>query len=135
MKHLLTLAFITGIVLPAQGAVAQSLRDDPHITGQLVAAQVGDILRGTCPQVSARMLVVFGELVALENYVRGKGHDEATVRAFLDSAEEKARIRALADDYLAKAGAKVGDVASYCAVARAEVAAGTVAGSLIRVAN
>lgn len=133
MKHLLTAAFIMGMVLPAQGAVAQSLRDDAHITGQLVAAQVGDILRGTCPQASARFFVVLGELAALERYVRSKGHDEAAVRAFLDNADEKARIRALADAYLAKAGAKAGDVASFCAVARAEVAAGTVVGRLIRV--
>jgi hypothetical protein len=133
MKLLLALTASIAFVLPAYGAGAQALRDDAHITGQLVAAQVGDILRNTCPQASARMFVVMGELAALENYVRSKGHDEAAVRAFLDSAEEKARIRALADEYLAKAGATAGNVASYCAVARAEVAAGTVAGSLLRV--
>ncbi len=116
-------------------ASAQALADDAHVTEMLVAAQVGDLLRTTCPTASARMFVVLSEMLALETYAKSKGNDDAAIEAFLNSPAEKARIRALADAYLASAGAKAGDSASYCAAARAEVAAGTVAGSLIRVTN
>ncbi len=129
----LTLALI--IALIPSLARAQNLSQDAHVTQMLVAAQVGDILRNTCPAVSARMFVVLSEMVSLERHAKSKGNDDATIRAFLDSPTEKARIRALADAYLAKAGAQAGNVDSYCAAARAEVAAGTVAGGLIRVSN
>lgn len=124
---------ILAVSTPATAASAQSLREDAHVTEMLVAAQVGDILRNTCPQVSARMFVVLPEMFALQSYAKSKGHDDAAIQAFLDSPDEKARIRALADAYLVQAGGVLGDVASYCAVARAEVAAGSVAGRLIRV--
>jgi hypothetical protein len=132
MKHslVLILALCAG---PAHAARAEPLAQDDHVTTMLVAAQVGDILRGTCPQVSARMFVVLGEMVALERHAKSKGHDDAAIRAFLDSPDEKARIRALADAHLVAAGVVAGDIGSYCAAARAEVAAGSVAGSLIRV--
>ncbi len=126
-------AFAFVLTLIAAPAFAEPLAKDAHVTKMLVGAQVGDILRNTCPQVSARMFVVMGELVALERHAKSKGHDDATIRAFLDSPTEKARIRKLADAYLANAGVKAGNVDSYCAAARAEVAAATVAGSLIRV--
>lgn len=141
MKHLLIAA---ALLVAPQGGVAQDkvaaasfagLAEDQFITDKLVAAQVGDILRSTCPQVSARMFVVLSEMLALERRAKAGGHDDAAIRAFLKDRAQKQRIRALADAYLAKAGAKAGDSASFCAVARAEVAAQTMAGQLLRVAR
>lgn len=132
MKLILAL-LISIAALPAH-ANAQALRDDAHVTDMLVAAQVGDILRKTCPQVSARMFVVLAEMNALQNHAARLGHDMAAIRSFLGDAAEKQRIRALADAYLAAAGVTSGDVASYCAAARAEVASQSVAGRLIQVA-
>jgi NADPH-dependent ferric siderophore reductase len=119
---------------PAHAARAEPLAEDAHVTKMLTAAQIGDILRNNCPKATARMFVVFNEMAALIAHAKGKGHSEATIRAFIADPAEKARIRKLADDHLAKAGVKPGDAESYCAVARGEVASGSVAGRLLRVA-
>lgn len=140
MKRLMSAVMIAPIfalflAVAAGPARAQALRDDAHVTDMLVAAQVGDILRNTCPQVSARMFVVLAEMLALENHAKAAGNDTAVIRAFLKSPDEKARIKTLADDYLAKAGALPGDVGSYCTAARAEIAAKTTAGKLIKISG
>lgn len=114
---------------PAFGA---GLEKDAHVTEMLVAAQVGDIIRNTCPSISARMFVVFGEMLSLQRYATGQGNSESEIKAFLADKTQKARIKALALDHLAKAGVIEGDTESYCVAGRAEIAAGTVAGSLLR---
>ena len=78
------------------------------------------------------MFVVLGELNALEDYARDQGYTEAEVKAFLKDKTEKARIKAAAATYLKKAGAVDGDAETYCVVGRAEIAKGTLAGSLLR---
>ncbi len=120
------------LLLAAGPAFGAGLEKDAHITEKLVAAQVGDVIRTTCPSISARMFVVLREMLSLQSYALGAGNSESEIKAFLDSPTEKARIKALALDYLTKAGAKEGDAESYCAVGRAEIAAGTVAGELLR---
>jgi hypothetical protein len=122
------------VILILMGAPvhAVSLPDDPHVTRQLVAAQVGDIIRTICPTISARVFVVVSEIWALERHAKAAGHTDADIRAFLDSPSEKQRIKTLALDYLRKAGAKTGDVESYCKVGRDEIANQTVTGSLLR---
>ena len=114
---------------PAFGA---GLEKDAHVTEMLVAAQVGDIIRNTCPSISARMFVVMGEMFSLKSYATAQGNSAAEIKEFLNNKDQKKRIKALALDYLAKAGAKEGDVESYCVAGRAEIAAGTVAGHLLR---
>jgi hypothetical protein len=116
-------------------AQANALADDAYVTEKLVAAQVGDILRTQCPKAEARMLVVMSEMLSLQSHAKSNGHDDAAIRAFLRSAAQKARIRSLAQSYLENAGAVAGDSDSFCAVARAEVAAGTTAGQLLRVSQ
>ena len=125
-----TLALIAVMATPAFAQVP--LSQEQHINDSLVAGQVGDTIRKTCPSISAKMFVVLGKLNDLEDYDREKGYSEAEVKAFLKDKSEKARIKALAKDYLTAAGAVEGDPESYCTVGRAEIEKGTLAGSLLR---
>lgn len=130
-KLALTLSLVT--VLAAAPAFAlEPLNKEAHINEALMAGRAADIIRSTCPSISAKMFTVLAELSDLKDYARAKGYNEADVKAFLGSKAEKARIKALADDYLTKAGAIAGDAESYCRVGRDEIAKGTLAGSLIR---
>lgn len=124
---------ILAAALMAFPAMAQSvpLAEEPHINEQLVAAQVGDILRKTCPTISARMFVVWQKASALEDYTRAAGYTEEEAELFLKDKAQKARIKALATDYLTKAGAVEGDVESYCVVGRNEIARNTLVGSIL----
>lgn len=108
------------------------LNQERHINDSLIAGQVGDTIRKTCPSISAKMFTVLAALNDLEDYARDKGYTEAEVKAFLKDKTEKARIKAAAKAYLAKAGAVEGDAESYCVAGRAEIEKGTLAGSLLR---
>jgi major membrane immunogen (membrane-anchored lipoprotein) len=108
------------------------LPEEAHINEQLIAAQAGDILRKTCPTIEARMFVVWDKAYMLRQYAIEQGYDEEGVKAFLNDPVQKARVLKAAQDYLAKAGAKPGDVASYCAAGKAEIAKQTLLGQIIR---
>lgn len=115
----------------APALAVEPLREEAHINTSLIAAQAGDILRKTCPTISARMVVVLTKARALEQYARDRGYTEPEVKAFLKDRDEKARVRAAAEAYLADAGAVHGDVESYCRVGREQIAKGTLLGELL----
>ena len=120
------------VSVPAMAQGKVPLAEESHINEQLMAAAAGDMLRQTCPSITARMLVVLLKMRDLESYARSKGYTEAEVNVFLKDKGEKARVKAAAVDYLAAAGVVSGDVQSYCAAGRAEIAKGTLVGSLLR---
>ena len=119
----------------ASGDGKVPLPEEAHINQQLIAAQAGDILRNTCPAAHARFFVVWDKMIQLQNYARQAGYTEGEVKAFLKDPVQKARVKAAAEAYLAKAGVRPGDVESYCQVARDEVAKGTLLGQIIWVSK
>ncbi|MFN3970471.1 MAG: DUF5333 domain-containing protein [Gemmobacter sp.] len=131
----LVLALTVALAAPVAAAAPVPLAQEKHINSELLAAQVGDMLRKTCPAASARMFVVLNRLNALERYARAQGYAEAEVKAFLKDRAQKDRIKAAAEAYLAQAGAVPGDVESYCRVARDEVRKRSPVGSLLRVSG
>ncbi len=126
------LTCLTLAVLAAPATATVLLREDAHVTQSLVAAQVGDTIRKTCPTMSARMVVAIFKAQELERYALDKGYPAADIKAFLKDKTEKARIKALAADYIAKNGGKAGDAASFCALGQSEIAKGSLIGSLLR---
>ena len=125
-------AAVLALCIATPALALEPLNQEKHINDSLIAGQAGDILRKTCPSISAKMFTVLGKLNALEDYAREKGYSEAEVKAFLKDKTEKKRIKAAAKDYLKAAGAVEGDVESYCKVGRDEIAKGTLTGSLLR---
>lgn len=126
----LSLALLLGLTAPV--LAREPLGEDDHIVHSLMSGRVADVIRSECGSISAKMFVVLAKLDELETYARGKGYTEAEVKAFLKDKTEKDRIKAMAADYLAKAGAVAGDEDSYCKVGRDEIAKGSLAGSLLR---
>lgn len=121
------------LALSAQVASAQvALSKEPHINEQLMAAAVGDVIRNTCPTISARMVTVYFKVKELEKYARNAGYEEAEVKAFLKDKSEKARIKDMAAEYMAANGVVEGDVASYCALGEAEIRNDSLIGSLLK---
>jgi hypothetical protein len=108
------------------------INQEPHINESIVAGRVGDIIRNTCPTISARMVVAYSKLKELERYARDKGYSEADFEAFRKSEVEKNRLKAQAAAYLKAAGAVEGDTESYCRVGRDEIAKGSLIGELLR---
>lgn len=107
------------------------LAENTHIRDSLVAGRVADVLRTECGSLHARMLLALSKLDDLKDYAIAEGYTEAEVKAFLKDKAQKDAMKAIAADYLAKAGAVAGDEDSYCRVGRDEIAKGTLAGSLL----
>jgi hypothetical protein len=108
------------------------MAQNAHINDELRAGFAGDVLRKTCPTISARMLVVMGRLWELKAYAEAQGYSAADYDAFRGDPVEKKRLKDEAAAYLAAAGANLGDVQSYCAVGVAEIAKKTPLGTLLR---
>jgi len=119
-------------LLSAPAFALEPINQEPRINETLIAGRIGDIIRNTCPTISARMLVVYSKLRELENYARDKGYSEADFEAFRNNEAEKNRMKAQAAAYLRKAGAVEGDPESYCKVGRDEIAKGSLIGEILR---
>ena len=121
-------------VTPATSALAGPvpMAQNAHINDELRAGFAGDILRKTCPTISARMLVVMGRLWDLKSYAEEQGYTAEDYDAFRSDPVQKKRLKDEATAYLATAGAKEGDVESFCAVGEAEIAKKTPLGTLLR---
>ena len=128
LSPLMLVAALFGLPALAQ---PMPLAEEPHINEQLIAAQAGDMLRKTCPTVSARMFVVWEKAGALEDYARAAGYTEEAVTLFLKDKVQKARVKAAAMAYLTAAGVVAGDVESYCTAGRDEIARQTLVGSIL----
>ena len=134
MTRLMKTATLTlaALALAAPVWAQEPLATEKHINDSLRAGRIGDVIRKTCPTINARMFVVWREIEALKQYALNKGYQRADVEAFLKNPQQKNRIKAEADAYLKKAGAKPGDAESYCQVGRNEIAKKSLVGSLLR---
>jgi hypothetical protein len=125
-------ALTLGILFAAVKAQAlPALSENGYINDRLVAAQIGDIIRKTCPDIGARMIHALNEARKLKNYALDQGYTEDQIEDFISSKAEKARVRAIADAYMAENGVVKGDVETYCALGRAEIERRSITGSLI----
>ncbi len=116
----------------ANASALTPLPKEYHINQSLMSGVVADNIRKSCPSISARMIVAWSKLNGLKSYAISKGYDEPTVRAFLKDPVEKARVKAMAADYLKSHGAVVGNAESYCVVGREEIAKKSLIGQMLR---
>lgn len=124
---------LAAVIAGGAGATAlEPLGQNKYITDRLVAARVADRIRKTCPEeIGARMVYAFGQAYALQSWAIDQGYPRAEIKRFLKDKTEKQAIYARAEDYLAANGAAEDDVAGFCTLGKKEIAAGTIAGSLI----
>jgi hypothetical protein len=127
MKKLMIFALALGLATPA--LALPPLSENTYINDRLIQARVADRIRKECGSIAARFAYAYSQARALKRYALDQGYSEAEIEAFLDSKADKDRVKAAAEAYLLANGAT--DEAGFCALGRAEIAAGSVAGSLI----
>jgi hypothetical protein len=135
LQRFIALALALTLFALAFSGIAQArppLRDNKPINDQLFAAAVGDRIRKECGSISPRMLLVIRKARALERYARDQGYTEAQIEAYIASEPDKRRLEARAAAYLAERGARPGDAEAHCRVGRAEIAAKSPIGELLR---
>ena len=123
---------ILALVLAAPAAARPPLGENMPIVRQLFAAAVGDRIRKTCPTISAKWVLVMQRAVALERHALRQGYTPDEIDAFLDDEAERAKIDARAAAYLAERGARRGEAEAHCRIGRAEIAAKSPIGELLR---
>ena len=127
----LTAAAIALTALAAPAAALEPLSQEKYVNDRLIAARIADRVRRSCPTINARIFYAYGEARKLKRYAEQKGYSSKQIDEFLDNKQEKKRIYAVAEDYLARNGAKKDDPESFCKIGRAEIKKNTVIGSLL----
>ncbi|MCA0274299.1 MAG: DUF5333 domain-containing protein [Proteobacteria bacterium] len=136
MKHLARLTLplaLAAVMAGGAGATAlEPLGQNKYVVDRLVAARVADRIRKTCPdEIGARMVYAFNQAYALQSWAVGQGYPRAEIKRFIKDKTEKRKVYDTAEKYLAANGAAGTDVAGFCALGKKEIAAGSIAGSLI----
>lgn len=127
-------SLIAAGVLAVMGSAALALpplRENAYINERLIAAQIGDDIRKACKTISPRLIYAYSEMKKLEAYAKKLGYSDAQIKAFISNKDEKKRVRAAAWAYMSSKGVVEGNAESYCTLGRAEIAAGTITGSLL----
>jgi len=120
---------LVALALPAQALTP--LNQEQHINNSLISAGIADEIRKNCSTVNARMFRALRKAKELEQYARGQGYAEVDVKAFLNSPVERKRVKLAIATYLTENGAVKGSEAGYCALGRAEMKKGSLAGQLL----
>lgn len=129
VKSICLATVCAGVSMPV---FAAGLRDHAGVNNGLVTAGITEEIYETCPSISVRKIRGLLYLRSLYNMALDAGYTEEEIDAYVDNEEEEARLRVLANRYLASKGAIEGDPETYCAVGRAEIAAGSRIGSFLR---
>jgi Family of unknown function (DUF5333) len=135
LRTFTTLARTIALTLAVTTAPALALvpiNEEPVIIDKLLQGFIGDAIDDNCPTIEARNLRALGELNALRDYALKQGYSSAEVRAFVTSAEEKAKLRVQAADWLKAKGAEPGNPDAYCKIGEEEIAKDSLVGYLLR---
>lgn len=117
-------------------ATASSAAANPatveRVTEGLINAGMAIELDDNCGDVKVRLIRGLNFLQGLKNHLSDLGYSNAEIDAYIDNRAEKDRLEVIARGRLAELGVVVGQPATYCSVARAQVNQGTQIGQLLR---
>ncbi|MGR3493392.1 MAG: DUF5333 domain-containing protein [Shimia sp.] len=119
------------VTLAATAATARTPADIPEVRQGLFDAGMAYELAEKCNEVGERRVAGLAFLNSLYQTARGEGFSRDEVQAWWDSPARKA-LEGEARAALAAKGVVAGNAASYCQVARAEIAAGSQIGRLLK---
>lgn len=120
-------------VMAAGNLSAQTaLKDVAYVRDGIIQVGMAYEISRKCDAISARTFRGLSYLNTLKNHARSLGYSEADIDAYVNDKAEEDRLEQIARQQLADLGAVPGDAASYCAVGRAQIAANTRVGWLLR---
>jgi hypothetical protein len=108
------------------------LREVAEIDNGLMVVAIADEIRTRCDGIGARLFRALGTLNALRARALELGYSDGEIDAYTGSAEEKRRMRAKAEAWLAARGVDAADDAQLCAFGEAQIAGATAIGVLLR---
>ncbi|MEM6587905.1 MAG: DUF5333 domain-containing protein [Pseudomonadota bacterium] len=106
--------------------------EEADINQGLVYIAAADKIRRECSSINGRMLKAQRYANALRSIARDRGYSDEEIDAYLDSKEERAKVRAQRNVYFESQGASNLDPASLCTLGHAEIAGKTQVGYMLR---
>ncbi|WP_369926531.1 MULTISPECIES: DUF5333 domain-containing protein [unclassified Leisingera] len=133
MLRTLTAATLTLVLaLPVAALAKPSLRDVAEIEDPLFAVAVAKEVADHCDSIAPRYFKGLGELRRLKSRANALGYSDAEIREYIESDDEKARMRAKGERLLAQNGVSYGEPETFCAYGRAEIEKNSAIGVLLR---
>ena len=127
----LVTAIIWGVA--AGTAAAQPpLKDVAKVRDGLIFTGMAYEISERCDSISARLFRGINYLQSLRSHARDLGYSEAEIEDYINDDAEKDRLEAIAREQLRLLGVVEGEEATYCAAGRAQIAANTRVGWLLR---
>mgnify|MGYP000067715650 CR=1 FL=1 len=119
--------------LGAGAAAAKTpLRDVPEIDRPMFAVAMAIEISNKCSDISPRRLKGLAFLNSLKNKALDLGYSESEIKAYVDSEDEKNRMRAMGAQYMRQQGLDPKQTASLCELGRQEMARNSQIGVFLR---
>lgn len=120
-------------IISAGAASAQTaLKDVAHVRDGIIDVGMAYELSEHCDSIRARLFRGLGFLQSLKSHASELGFTDEEIDEYVNDRNEKKRLEAIARAKLVTLGVVEGEEASYCAVGRAQIAANTRVGWLLR---
>ncbi len=120
-------------ILSAGSASAQSaLKDVAHVRDGIVHVGMAYELSERCGGLRTRLFRGLSFLQSLKRHASDLGYSDEDIDDYVNDRDEKKRLEAIARAQLTAMGVVEGEEASYCVVGRAQIAANTRVGWLLR---
>ena len=120
-------------IISAGAASAQTaLKDVAHVRDGIIDVGMAYELSEHCDSIRARLFRGLGFLQSLKSHASELGFTDEEIDEYVNDRNEKKRLEAIARANLFTLGVVEGEEASYCAVGRAQIAANTRVGWLLR---
>lgn len=132
MNKILPVALIAALSWGGTVSAQTPLKDVPEVRDGIIAVGMAFELSEKCSTLSARTWRGYLFLQSLRSRAAALGYSNAEIDAYIDDDTEKRRLEGIARARLAELGVISDDEATYCAVGRAQIAANTRVGSLLR---
>ncbi|MEO0772217.1 MAG: DUF5333 domain-containing protein [Pseudomonadota bacterium] len=130
MIQAMTIAALCATTAPSAGFAGMA--DEADINQGLIYIAAADKIRRECSSINGRMLKAQRYANALRQIARDRGYSDAEIDAYLDSKDERAKVRAQRNVYFESHGASNLDPASLCTLGHAEIAGKTQVGYMLR---
>ena len=118
--------------LSASSASVVPLREVKAIDDPMFAVALAIEISDKCDEIGARTLKGLTYLNSLKGKAQAMGYSNDEIKAYVKSPAEKARMWAKGEAYMKSKGLNPKDAADLCKLGHAEIASGSLTGSLLK---
>ena len=126
---------IAALIAAAMGTAAFAkvpLREVKAIDDPMFAVALAIEISDKCDEIGARTLKGLSYLNSLKGKAQAMGYSNDEIKAYVKSPAEKARMRAKGEAYVKSKGLNPKDAEDLCKLGHAEIASGSLTGSLLK---